>query len=92
MKILKVDYRFFKVGKMNDNSDARWENASEVIFERRLSSLRKKENVDIVNVRNASFEEKENLAAMLDNCRNTEVDRWNNDEHLWAKENLPEYE
>ena len=92
MNVLKVNYRFFKDGKMNDNSDARWERANEVLFEREVDALRKKENVDIINVDDATFEEKENLAAMLDNCKGTEVDRWNNEEHDWAKENLPEYE
>ena len=92
MNVLKVNYRFLKDGKMNDNSDARWENANAVLFEREVDALRKKENVDIINVDDATFEEKINLAAMLDSTKGTEVDRWNADEHFWAKENLPEYE
>lgn len=94
MKVLKVNYRFLKEGKMNNNSDARWEHASEVMFERRLKSLRESEDVDIIDVLDATLEDKENLAAMLDSIRGTEVDDgfYTREEHDWGKENLPEYD
>lgn len=86
MKILKVDYQVLIDGKMNDNSDSRWESAIEVRTEREYFSFKDREDIKILSVKEANSDEKEYLAFLINDLKNTEVDRWNADEHAWAEE------